>query len=87
MCVGRKYNRDLPICAVDQCPIKICWWHRISVYNGYIRGICVLWCGRNLAQQMISRGQIVKWSWSIELIPYTFYLKWYFMVLFGIFKL
>lgn len=46
------------------------------MYNGYVGGMVVLWCGRNLAQHMISRGQIMKWSWSIELILYTFYLKW-----------
>jgi hypothetical protein len=46
--------------AIELCPIKICWWHRVSVYNGYVGGMVVLWCGRNLVQQMISRGHIVK---------------------------
>ena len=43
MHAGRKCNTDLPIYVIDLCPIKICWWRRVSVYNGYVGGIVVLW--------------------------------------------
>jgi hypothetical protein len=47
--LGMKCNTDIPLYVVELCPIKVCWWGRVSVYIGYVGGRIVLWSGKNLA--------------------------------------